>query len=110
MMIAPNLGVCLVVVPCAASALAVGVFVQTVPCELRTALLAVASFFVVAAGFALGDRAFRIVGLVSLLVAVIRLFARDLSDPIHRIVAFGAGGVLMLILDYFYHALSGRIS
>ena len=92
------------------AAFAAGFFADCVPGSFRSALLAAASFFLVAFGFAARERHFRIAGLCTLAVPIVRLFAFDLHDPIHRIVAFGVGGVLTMLLGYLYHPLQNRIS
>jgi len=77
--------------------------------SVYTPLLAVTSFAIILLGLFWRDRAFRLVGLLSLIVPLARLFMVDVKDPLHRILAFAAAAVLLTLLGYLYHRLASRL-
>lgn len=55
-----------------------------------------------AVGFAAGLRPYRLVGLIGLLLALIRLFLVDIDDPLYRIYAFFAIALVLIGMGYLY--------
>ncbi len=82
---------------------------RLIPTSWYTPLLALVGFSLVIFGILTRSRSFRLVGLTSLTLPCWRLFWIDLTKPIQRIAAFGAGGTLVMLLGYLYHRLSTLI-
>lgn len=62
-------------------------------------------FALVITGLALPARPYRLIGLIALLLPLARLFAYDILDTVHRIIAFGLLAVVLLITGYTYNRL-----
>lgn len=70
-----------------------------------TPLWALIAFIGVVAGVWMNCRPLRIVSLVCLLLPIARLFVYDVTQTLHRIIAFAALSVLLLVLGYIYQKI-----
>jgi uncharacterized membrane protein len=76
-----------------------------------TVIWSVVALLVLAAGFALRERIYRLGGLAILALALGRIFAVDVwqLETIYRILSFLTLGVVLLALGYLYNRFSDRI-
>lgn len=70
-----------------------------------TPLWAVIAFAGVLCGVGMKCRPLRIVSLLFLLIPIVRLFAYDVTQTLHRIIAFAALSVMLLVLGYIYQRI-----
>lgn len=70
-----------------------------------TPLWALIAFSGVIGGVWMNCRPLRIVSLVGLLLPIARLFVYDVTQTMHRIIAFAALSVLLLVLGYIYQKI-----
>jgi len=75
-----------------------------------TAFWALGAVALLAAGFWGGLRGYRVVGLVGIGCAILRLFAVDLDETFWRIVAFGVTGALLVGIGYVYNRFHQRLA
>lgn len=75
-----------------------------------TAFWAVGAVALLAAGFWGGLRGYRVIGLVGIGCAILRLFAVDLDETFWRIVAFGVTGALLVGIGYVYNRFHQRLA
>lgn len=75
---------------------------DTVTFPIATALWGLIGISIFIGGLTLRRRSFRVIGLVSLLFCIVRIFVIDLQDTFYRIIAFAAIAVLLLIIGYLY--------
>jgi hypothetical protein len=75
-----------------------------------TASWAVGAVVLLAAGFWGGLRGYRVVALVGLGCAIVRLFAVDVDDTLWRIVAFGVTSGLLIGIGYVYNRYHKRLA
>jgi hypothetical protein len=87
-----------------ATALAVLALKKIAPVTLLTVSWAVAGFLLLALGFAVRERPYRIGGLVLLGFSLLRVLFYDLAkfETIYRILSFIGLGVILLALAYLY--------
>jgi len=70
--------------------------------QWTTAIWALGGVFLVVAGFWGNLRAYRVVGLIALGCAILRLFIVDIDDSLWRIIGFGITGALFVGIGYIY--------
>jgi len=70
-----------------------------------TPLWAMIAFSGVIGGVFMNCRPLRIVSLTGLLLPITRLFVYDVTQTLHRIIAFAALSVLLLVLGYIYQKI-----
>ncbi|MCH8474333.1 MAG: hypothetical protein LAT55_03790 [Opitutales bacterium] len=89
--------------------LLLGVTLQSDPTWL-TVQLGGAATILLLVGLWRREQTIRVIGLVLFGLALIRLFAFDLQDNLHRIIAFGVVGGLCLLVGYLYQRTGEKIS
>tara|TARA_R110002096_G_scaffold4493_16_gene20915 strand:- start:15425 stop:18268 length:2844 start_codon:yes stop_codon:yes gene_type:complete len=75
---------------------------DTAAFPIATALWGLTGISIFVGGLALRRRAYRAVGLSTLLFCIIRVFVVDLQDTFYRIIAFAAIAILLLVIGYLY--------
>ena len=70
--------------------------------SLTTVCWGLSSITLFGVGLAVGLRPYRLTGLIGLAVAMIRMFAVDIVDPLYRIYAFFAIALVLLGIGYLY--------
>jgi uncharacterized membrane protein len=75
-----------------------------------TAFWAVGAVALLAAGFWGGLRGYRVVGLLGIGCAIVRLFSVDVQETFWRIVAFGVTGALLVGIGYIYNRFHQRLA
>lgn len=75
-----------------------------------TAGVALGAVLLLSAGFWGGLRGYRVLGLLGIGVAVLRLFMVDLDETFWRIVAFGVTGALLVGIGYVYNRFHRRLA
>lgn len=80
--------------------------------EYRTVAWAVAGFVLLALGFTVGERPYRIAGLVMLAFSIVRVIFYDLAkvETIYRILSFLGLGAILLVLAFLYAKNRERLS
>jgi|GEM_PF-1096411 len=80
--------------------------------EYRTVAWAMAGFVLLALGFAVGERPYRVAGLVVLGFSFLRVIFYDLArlDTIYRILSFIGLGAILLVLAFLYAKNRERLS
>ncbi len=61
-------------------------------------------------GLFAGLRPYRLMGLIGLLFCILHIFIWDIQDNLHRIFAFFAIGLVLLVIGFLYHKFRDRIT
>ena len=77
---------------------------------MASAIWAIGGVGLVITGFWANLRGYRIIGIIALGSAIVRLFSIDIQDSLWRIVGFGLTGGLFVGLGYIYSRYHKRLA